>query len=243
MIGEEAIHIDAFISPSQYYKDLFISKTGVKGNNIHIVPSGIESPSEDIPSENQHLPSLGYYCRVNYQNGFDKLVDAFIAIKTSDKVPGLTLHVCGGFTGDDQPFIRDQIRKIRNYGFKSSVKIYPEFYGTGKQEFFSSIDVMSVPVRKYDAYGLYILEANSAGIPVVQPATGAFPEILKKTGGGIIYSPDTEEELTNMVIKLLNDNSLRKSLGEIGRKNVREELTLEKMSVGLSEVYNGVLSE
>jgi glycosyltransferase involved in cell wall biosynthesis len=123
------------------------------------------------------------------------------------------------------------------------VKIYPEFYGTGKQEFFSSIDVMSVPVRKYDAYGLYILEANSAGIPVVQPATGAFPEILKKTGGGIIYSPDTEEELTNMVIKLLNDNSLRKSLGEIGRKNVREELTLEKMSVGLSEVYNGVLSE
>ena len=243
MIGEEAVHVDAFISPSRYYKDLFIAKTGVKGNNIYVVPSGIESPGEYTALESPHLPALGYYCRVNYQNGFDKLVDAFINIKTSDKVPGLTLHVCGGFTGDDQPFIRDQIRKIKDHGFKSSVKIYSEFQGPSKQEFFSSIDVMSVPVRKHDAYGLYILEANSAGIPVVQPATGAFPEILKKTGGGIIYSPDNDEELTKMLIKLLNDSSLRKSLGETGRNNVREELTLEKMSVGLSEVYAGVLTK
>jgi glycosyltransferase involved in cell wall biosynthesis len=243
MISEEAVHVDAFISPSHYYKDLFIAKTGVKGNNIFVVPSGIESPGEYTVSENQRLPALGYYCRVNYQNGFDKLVDAFINIKTSDKVPGLTLHVSGGFTGDDQPFISDQIRKIKNHGYKGSVKIYSEFQGPSKQEFFSSIDVMSVPVRKHDAYGLYILEANSAGIPVVQPATGAFPEILKKTGGGIIYSPDNEEELTKTLIKLLNDSSLRKFLGETGRKNVQEELTLEKMSAGLSDVYNGVLSE
>ncbi len=49
---------------------------------------------------------------------------------------------------------------------------------------------MSVPVRKHDGYGLYILEANAAGIPVVQPATGAFPEILEITNGGITYAPD-----------------------------------------------------
>ena len=102
---------------------------------------------------------------------------------------------------------------------------------------------MSVPVRKYDAYGLYILEANSVGVPVVQPATGAFPEIIENTGGGIIYLPDNTDELASGLVKLLNDISLRKSLGETGKKNVREKLTLEKMSVGLSEVYNKVLAE
>ena len=243
MIGKEAANIDAFISPSLYYKELFVSKTGVDGNNIHVVQSGIDSPAESDTSETQHPPSIGYYCRVNYLNGFDKLVDAFISIKSKDLFPGLSLHVCGGFTGDDKPFIREQIKKIKDNGYKSFVKIYPEFYGPGKTEFFSNIDVMSVPVRKYDAYGLYILEANSFGVPVVQPATGAFPEILEKTGGGIIYSPDNTDELSAGLIKLLNDISLRKSLGEIGRKNVHEKLTLEKMSLGLSEVYNRVLSE
>jgi glycosyltransferase involved in cell wall biosynthesis len=243
MIAEEAVHVDAFISPSQYYKDLFIRKTGVLGTNIHIVPSGIESLIDLPATDNIHPPSVGYYCRVSYQNGFDKLVDAFISIKAQDKIPGLTLHVSGGYTGDDKPFISDQIKKIKDNGFKSSVRIYPQFQGNSKEEFFRNIDVMSVPVRKYDAYGLYILEANAAGVAVVQPATGAFPEILEKTGGGIIYSPDNIEELTAGLIKLLNDNSLRKSLGETGRKKVREELTLENMSAGLSKVYRLYINE
>jgi glycosyltransferase involved in cell wall biosynthesis len=243
MIGKEALHVDAFISPSQYYKDLFIAKTGVKGNNIYVVPSGIESHVEYSVSEDVHHPAIGYFCRINYQNGFDKLVDAFISIKKKDEIPGLTLHVCGGFTGDDKPFISEQIKKIKDNGFKSSVRIYPEFRGSSKQEFFRDIDVMSVPVRKYDAYGLYILEANSVGVPVVQPSTGAFPEIIENTGGGIIYSPDNIDELARGLVKLLNDISLRKSLGETGKNNVHEKLTLEKMSVGLSEVYNKVLTE
>ena len=237
MIAKETHHVDAFISPSQYYKDMFIRKTGVNGDNIYVVPSGIETPalsdSEDVP----HSPSVGYFCRVSYANGFDKLVDAFITIKNQNLIPGLTLHVCGGFTGDDKPFIRDQIKKIKDNGYKSSVRIYPEFHGNSKQEFFRNIDVMSVPVRKYDAYGLYILEANAAGVPAVQPATGAFPEILNKTEGGVVFSPDNPETLASELIKILNDSDLRKKLGETGKTNVRKELTLEKMSVGLSEVY------
>ena len=105
---------------------------------------------------------------------------------------------------------------------------------------FGNIDIMSVPVRKYDGYGLYILEANIAGIPVVQPATGAFPEIIEKTRGGITYSPDTVEELSASLLKLFRDNNLRRQLGENGRENVRKELSIDKMSEGLSEVYNSL---
>jgi glycosyltransferase involved in cell wall biosynthesis len=238
MIGEESKNIDAFVSPSQYYKDLFISKTSVTGENIHVVPSGIESQPELNTSAKNHSPGLGYYCRVNFMNGFDKLVDSFIEIKTHNKIPGLTLHVCGGFTSDDKPFIRSQIKKLKESGFIESVRIYDDFQGTSKQEFFNNIDVMSVPVRKYDAYGLYILEANAHGVPVVQPATGSFPEILEKTGGGFVYTPDNIEKLTESLVSLLENETLKKKLGDIGRKNVRAELTMEKMSEGLSKVYH-----
>ena len=240
LISQEASNVDAFLTPSNYYKELFISKTGISGNNFHVIPLGIDPGDLTKIEKRDNWPSIGYYCRINSQNGFDKLIDAFIELKSGNNLPGLTLHVSGGYTGDDKPFIADQIKKIKANGMKSYVRIYPEFQGNSKQEFFSNIDVMSVPVRKHDGYGLYILEANAAGVPVVQPATGAFPEIVGTTMGGITYSIDTVGELSVNLLKLLKDNDLRSRLGKQGKENVLTELSLEKMSEGLSKVYNAL---
>jgi len=237
LIAEEAGYIDTFITPSKYYRDLFLDKTGLKGNNIHIVPLGIIPGIPAPQKENIHSHSIGYFCRISHMNGFDKLVDAFIKLKLNNILPDLSLNVCGGYTGDDKPFIREQIKKLKHHGFKSSVKIYPDFQGDGKQKFFQDIDLMSVPVRKHDGYGLYILEANAAGVPVVQPPTGAFPEIVEKTGGGIIYPADSVSDLASGLLKLLKDKDLRLKLGKKGMKSVLEKFTLDNMSSGLSEVY------
>lgn len=236
MIARESKNVDTFVTPSNYYKELFISRTGLPGTNIIIVPLGIE-PEKMLPSTRQSMENaIGYFCRVSYMNGFDKLVDAFIRLKRGS-FPELTLHVCGGFTGDDKSFIAEQIQKLREQGFKSSVRIYPEFQGDNKLVFFNNVDVISVPVRKPDGYGLYILEANGAGIPVVQPATGAFPEIIDTTGGGITYFPDNSEELAMALTNLLTNKDLKKQLGDQGKKGVLEKLSLNKMSERLSEVY------
>ncbi|HBE39614.1 MAG TPA: hypothetical protein DDW27_00100 [Bacteroidales bacterium] len=239
MMAKEAVYVDHFITPSNYYKQFFISKTGIKGDNIHVVPLGFYPEYAPEKTSTKRVPALGYFCRVSYHNGFDKLVDAFIHLK-SGSMPELTLNVCGGYTGIDKPFISEQIKKIREHGFQKSIRIYPEFQGNKKLEFFHDVDVISVPVRKYDGYGLYILEANSSGIPVVQPATGAFPEIIEKTGGGITYRPDTIEELSASLLKLLTDKELASKLGETGKSRVRSEFSLEKMAVGLAEVYGRV---
>jgi glycosyltransferase involved in cell wall biosynthesis len=237
LIAAEAGYIDTFITPSNYYRNLFIQKTGLDGGNIRIVPLGFHSGCPAEKQENPHSPSIGYLCRVNSMNGFDKMADAFLELKKAKDFKNLSLHVCGGYTGEDRQFIKEQIRKIREQGQSASVKIYPEFDGDAKQEFFRNIDIMSVPVRKIDGYGLYILEANCAGVPVVQPATGAFPEIVGKTGGGIVYSPDTVSELSANLSKLLLDRELRTRLSSQGMKGVAENLSLERMSVNLSEIY------
>ncbi len=240
MIGAEASYIDTFITPSSYYRDLFIKKTGVSGENIRIVPLGFDPGMVPARKENLYSPSIGYLCRVNKMNGFDNIVDAFINLKSGETHRNLSLHVCGGYTGDDKPFIRKQIKKIREHGYEGSVRIYPEFHRNAKEEFFANIDLMSVPVRKHDGYGLYILEANAAGVPVVQPSTGAFSEILENTGGGLIYTPDTVQGLSDSISSLLLDADLRKQLGVNGMRGVRENLSLEKMSSRLSDIYNTV---
>jgi glycosyltransferase involved in cell wall biosynthesis len=242
MIAAESVYVDSFITPSRYYKEFFIGKTGVKGDNIYVVPLGFEPPEYAKPKNIIKPPAIGFFNRISYHNGFDKLADAFIQLKMQNRIPDLTLNVCGGYTGDDKHFIATQIKKIKEKDLQKSIRIYPEFSGEKKTEFFNDVDVISVPVRKYDGYGLYILEANSAGIPVVQPATGAFPEILDMTGGGLIYSPDTVDELTESLFRMLSDRELRNKTGKSGSNNVRSLLSLGKMSSGLSQVYNELLT-
>lgn len=242
LIGEESRYVDAFLTPSIYFRDLFISKTGYNADHFHVVPLGLDPVGLTGIENSGSWPSIGYFCRINSHNGFDKLIDSFIELKSRNTLPGLTLKVSGGYTSDDKPFIKKQMKKISRAGLTDSVKIYSEFAGPGKSEFFSSIDVMCVPVRKYDGYGLYLLEANAAGVPVVQPSTGAFPEIVEKTQGGIIYSPDNTIGLADALEKLLQDRELLSKLGRQGKENVIKNLSLMKMSEGLSEVYKSVLS-
>lgn len=237
LIAREAVHVDRFVTPSLYYKEMFISKTGLDGRNIDVVPLGFDPENLSAVKPETRNPAIGYFCRVNAHNGFDKLVDAFILMKSSNSIPGLTLNVCGGFTADDKPFVTSQIKKIKEHGYQKDVKIFPEFQGNKKAEFFHSVDLISVPVSKYDGYGLYLLEANIAGIPVVQPATGAFPEIIATTGGGITYEPDTAEKLAETLTDLMNNKQLRDELGRKGYAGVRAALSLEKMSERLELLY------
>jgi glycosyltransferase involved in cell wall biosynthesis len=241
MIAEESKYIDAFISPSLYYKDFFMRMAGIPGDNIHVVPLGLDHSEVSATKTEKSGRAIGYFSRVSYHNGFDKIADAFIKLKKEPGLADLTLHVCGGFTSDDKPFIAGQIKKIKDNGFKSSVKIYPGFQGRGKQEFLDAIDILSVPVRKYDAYGLYLLEANAAGIPCVQPSTGAFPEILATTGGGLLYSPDDIETLAASIRSLLNDRNKAAQLGEEGKKRVASQLSHLNMAEGMASVYRALI--
>jgi glycosyltransferase involved in cell wall biosynthesis len=146
MIAKEAGHVDLFVTPSNYYKELFKSKTALKCDNVMVVPLGFD-PERDIVSRPEREPSaIGYFCRINNYNGFDKLVDAFIEMKKQDLIPGLTLNVCGGFTGIDKPFISKQLKKIREQKLEKFVRIFPDFQGDKKLEFFSKVDIISVPV-------------------------------------------------------------------------------------------------
>jgi glycosyltransferase involved in cell wall biosynthesis len=242
LIGEESGNVDAFLTPSMYFRDLFISKTGYKGNNFHVVPLGLDPAGLTDIAKTDNWPCIGYFCRMNSHNGFDRIIDAFIELKSRNSIPGLTLKVSGGYTGDDKPFIDKQMKKIAKAGLRDLVKIYPEFAGLEKREFLGSIDVLCVPVRKHDGYGLYLLEANAAGVPVIQPSTGAFPEIISRTGGGITYTPDTIPQLADTLEKFMTDKEALIKMGRDGKENVIKNLSLLKMSEGLSEVYKSVIS-
>ncbi|MBC8320868.1 MAG: glycosyltransferase family 4 protein [Bacteroidetes bacterium] len=237
LISAEEKHIDLFITTSHYFKKLIISKTGISEDKIYVVPSALEVVRDRKLYNSSEAPSIGYYSRLNKMNGLDKIIDAYIIIRKRNTHPGLKLHLSGGYTSDEKGFIKEQTTKLKKEGLENDVILYNAFSGAQKQSFFNSIDLLSVPVRKHDAYGLYLLEAISSAVPVVQPHTGAFPEIVESTKGGVTYTPDTVEKLAETLDELLNDREKLHKIGLAGRETISQNLTPKAMALGLIEVY------
>jgi glycosyltransferase involved in cell wall biosynthesis len=106
----------------------------------------------------------------------------------------------------------------------------------GKIDFLGSIDVLSVPTVYEEPKGLFVLESLAAGVPVIQPRHGAFPELLARTGGGLLVDPGDTTALATSLAGLLSDPARRKALGEAGRETIHDRFNAERMGEQTLEV-------
>jgi glycosyltransferase involved in cell wall biosynthesis len=82
-----------------------------------------------------------------------------------------------------------------------------------------------VPSLCFEIFALVILEAFREQIPVVVRNLGGMPELIKESGGGCIYN--TEDELINVLYRLVDDPSYRNELGYHGYKTYKQKWTEE----------------
>ena len=73
---------------------------------------------------------------------------------------------------------------LKEHDLLDQVEFHEDFEEQGLREFLEKVSVVSVPVRNGEAFGIYLLECMVSGVPVVQPALGAFPEIVELDRGG-----------------------------------------------------------
>jgi len=80
-------------------------------------------------------------------------------------------------------------------------------------------------------------------VPVVQPAHGAFPELIELTGGGILTARGDLPALAGALAELLRDPARRAELGQRGREAVRRGFTDDHMAAKMLDVYRDVLRQ
>jgi glycosyltransferase involved in cell wall biosynthesis len=97
-------------------------------------------------------------------------------------------------------------------------------------EFLRTLSVFSVPATYGEAFGLYLIESLAAGVPVVQPAHSAFPEVVQATGGGLLCDAHDLNALADALGTLLLDPARARALGESGRKAVAEKFSAATMA-------------
>jgi glycosyltransferase involved in cell wall biosynthesis len=80
----------------------------------------------------------------------------------------------------------------------------------------------------------------ASGVPVVQPRAGAFPEILEKTGGGVLVEPGSAASLADGIYGLWKDPELAAELGRRGAQGVRDISAPRKWRRGQLEAYQAI---
>lgn len=233
LIRERAADVDRFLAISGYYCEMFSKWVGLDRSKIEVVYPGIALDDyRDLTpdSSTSRPPTIGFFARFVPEKGLHLLVDAFISLTRSGEFPNLQL-IAGGYVSRAYKTYIDGIhKKIKNNGLEDRVKLLGTLERADKLNFFKQIDVFSVPAPYREPKGISILEALAAGVPVVQPDHGAYPEWVNATQGGLLHRPHDSADLAEKLALLLRDAELRKRLGQQGRQGIFERFSAESMA-------------
>jgi len=216
-------------------------------DRVRVVFNGInlEGFSANSPSSILHPPVsppvLGYFARLCREKGLEKLVAAFLLLKKRDRVKNLKLRAGGSCGPADQVVVEELRDRLEKAGVAGDVDFVPNPSRAAKLDFLRSLSVFSVPATYNEAFGLYLIEALASGVPVVQPAHSAFPEILQATGGGLLCDAQDPDALAGAIESLLLDPARARALGESGRKAVAEKFSVETMARQVAGLCEGAI--
>jgi glycosyltransferase involved in cell wall biosynthesis len=237
LMGERAADADAFIAVSDYYAKVARQWMNLPEEKIHTIHLGVDPEDYPFVASQKKQREIGYISRMNTENGMDILIDAFILLKKDKKYEDVHLHITGGSTAEDTNFIKEQKKRLEELGIRPFAHFWQGFEMQHRKHFLKRMQLISVPVRNGEAFGIYLSEAMASGIPVVQPALGAFPEIVNLGGGGVIYQPNTPEILAKTLKDLLDNPKKIEKLSFEARASVENNFDINKQAEKLIEVY------
>lgn len=226
-----------FLSHSRYYADFMAGYLSLPREKFRLVPLGIDLEGHDGTPGPGDLDrfTVGYFARICPEKGLHELVRAFRTLH--ERHPQARL-VAGGYLGKrDVGYFRQLERGSRDLGEAFRYAGSPTTHDE-KVELLKSFDVLSVPTTYREPKGLYVLEALANGVPVVQPAHGAFPELVEATGGGLLFPAGNAEAHAAALERLLRNAEERIALGTSGQQAVRERFN----KAALAWATQGILS-
>jgi len=243
-LADQTAFVDGYVAVSEYHADIMSRQMRIPPDKLHVVPNGIDLTGFDqIKRIEDHPPTIGFLAALIPAKGLETLVDAFISLHQSQRIPQLRLHIAGSSVPGQDGFRHAMQKKLDHAGCHGSYRINTNISREEKLAFFTDLDVFSVPATYGESFGLYVLEALAAGVPVVQPDHAAFPEILAKTGGGRLCQPDNTKDLAEALANLLENREASRQLGAQGREAVFVNYTSHAMANRFEQVLNEVVKD
>ena len=242
LIRRHASSVDGFVATSDYYSDFMASFLGLDREKVHTVPIGINLQGHaPRPSSGDGPFVIGYLARVAPEKGLHLLADAYRILRQERGLAEARLEVGGYLAPDHGPYLEGIRGRLREWGLEGELRYHGTLDREAKIALLQSLDVLSVPSPYAEPKGLYVLEALANGVPCVQPRHGAFPEVLGRTDGGVLFEPNDARDLADHLLALSGDREATRALGRRGAQGVHRHHSIARMTDRALEVYRSVV--
>lgn len=241
ILSDRANDIDIFIAVSKYFANEMTQRLRIDKKKLHVIYTGIDPDKFSPPASPPTVPTIGFLSRMCFNKGLDILVEAFVLVKKNENLKNAKLKITGGKTKADIDFIERIEKKLAALDITKDVEFLPDFNERTRADFLNSISVLSVPEKKSAAYGLYALEAMASAVPVVQPATGVFNELLEITKGGALYQPNTPQALAEAIKPLLLDPQRAFETGKKARQAILDNFNINQTAESIVKLYEDTI--
>lgn len=172
-------------------------------------------------------PVIGVVARLSPVKGLDLLLKAAPAL--FKEFPDLQLLLVG-----DGPAREDLVRLAHELRIADRVAICPSVEDTRVP--MALMQVFAAPAWE-EGFGLAIVEAMAAGVPVVASDAGGPGEIIEQDKSGLLIQPGDTARLEQSLRKLLKDPAARERIARQGQARVKQRFDLERVVTQVEEVY------
>lgn len=166
--------------------------------------------------------------RLERQKGFDVLVDAVARARATGA--DLVLDICGH--GTQRTMLEAAIERK---GVSEHVRLLGQ--RDDAQELMLRADALVHPAR-WEGFGLVLLEAMRAGLPVVATRVGAIPEVVADGESGLLVEADDAAALAVAMTRVATDDALLARLGRAGNERLRAVFPPTATARQTREVYD-----
>jgi glycosyltransferase involved in cell wall biosynthesis len=241
--GRRCLELSALVAPSRFFADLMEGRLGLPRGTVRVISNGISLEGYAVAPVRPPFPVVGYLARLSAGKGLGTVVEAVVELRKRGRVPGVRLRCVGTSIPSDVPYVEEQKQKLRQAGLEAEAEFFANVTREEKISFLQGFSLLSVPASYGEAFGLYLIEAMACGVPVVQPRTAAFTEVVDATGGGTLVGDPAPQALALAWEELLLDSVRHRRLAEAGRKAVLQKFSVEQMASRFLELAAGVASE
>ncbi len=205
----------------------FMLQFGIAKGKIVVIPNAIEIDSSTGHAADHTGLMIGTIGALNKQKGQTYLIQAFK--KLTESLPKARLEIIGD--GSEREKLLADINEL---DLESRVQLLGKI--DKPRKYLESWDLFVLPSLS-ETFGLVILEAFAAGVPVVASDVGGISELITNGKNGYLVPPADSEKLAKAVSHLLVEKKARESLTQEASKTLKEKYDWSKIILEIEREY------
>jgi phosphatidyl-myo-inositol alpha-mannosyltransferase len=206
--------------------------------DYQIIPNGVDlarfggaQPYEELRDGTVNILFVG---RLEERKGLIHLLQAYHRLRKRHIDARLLVVGSGPKLREYRRYIG--LRQIRDVEFLGRVS------DDAKARYFASADIFCAPATGQESFGIVLLEAMAAGVPIIASDIHGYKNVVQRGVQGLLVEPRNHRALAAALYRLAHDPELRHAMGEAGRAKA-PEYSWDSVTERVVELYRDVIRQ